>query len=155
MTALVFFDVSQSTTLTQSFSSSQFSCAITRAVQSSQDSDLSLGAADDLPRLLEVLRLNNEGALRRARTLRPESDDEFGVLLRREGSLGGLNREGWVAIGGERRTEIGKTHVLVAHLELGSVLLPEVGLDLNGALNILAGGNGTERLFKVKFLSGD
>ena len=51
--------------------------------------------------------------------------------------------------------EIGKTHVLVAHLELGSVLLPEVGLELNGALNILAGGNGTERLFKVKFLSGD
>ena len=115
----------------------------------------SLGAADDPPCLLEVLGLNNEGALRRARTLRPESDDEFGVLLRREGSLGGLNREGWVAIGGELRTEIGKTHVLVAHLELGSVLLPEVGLELNGALNILAGGNGTERLFKVKFLSGD
>ena len=87
--------------------------------------------------------------------MRLESNDEFGVLLRREGALGGLNREGWVAIGRKRRTEIGKTHVLVAHLELGSVLLPEVGLDLNGALNILAGGNGTERLFKVKILSGD
>lgn len=128
---------------------------MTRAVQSSQNSNLSLGAANDLPRLLEVLGLNNEGALRRARTLRPESDDEFGVLLRREGALGGLNREGGVAIGGERRTEIGKAHVLVAYLELGSVLLPEVGLDLNGALNILAGGNGAERLFEVKILSDD
>ena len=85
-----------------------------------------LSAANDLPRLLKVFRLNDKGSLRSSWTLRSEADGELGILLGREGTLGRLNRERRVAIGSEGRTEIGKTHVFVADLQFRGVLLSEI-----------------------------
>ena len=114
-----------------------------------------LSAANDLPRLLKVLRLDNKGSLRSARSLGSETDGELGILLGREGTLGRLDRERRVTVSSKSRTEIGKTHVFVADLQFRGVLLSEICLDLDSTLDVLTGGDGSKSFFKVKVLYFD